>query len=83
MDGIAVGDRVVCLRYAGCILKMKGIEYRMASEDDIQAVANEGDVDTLAGQDHLPRPVDDYSVIPDSHLDELNRKTLIDSGGKA
>jgi chaperonin GroES len=75
------GDKAICMRYAGCIVRVKGVEYRLVSEEDIEAVIEGGVVDVIAGQDKLAKPVDDYEVIPESHLDELNQKTLVDSGG--
>lgn len=83
VDGVSAGDRVICLRYAGCIVRMNKQEYRLASEEDLQAVVDGTEVDVIAtDQSKLNRPVDDYDVIPDSHLDELNKKTIMDSGGK-
>lgn len=81
IDGVKAGDKVICLRYAGCIVRMKAVEYRLATEDDLQGIVEGHDVDVLA-TGALPKPVDDYEVIPESHLDELNAKTLRDSGGK-
>lgn len=80
-DGVKAGDKVICLRYAGCVVRMKAVEYRLASEDDLQGVVEGHDVDVLV-TGNIPQPVDNYDVIPESHLDELNMKTLKDSGGK-
>lgn len=74
------GDRVICLRYAGCIVRVKGLEYRLASEQDIEAIVEGDGVDVLAGQDSLPKPSDDYNVIPEAELDGLNTKLLRDAG---
>lgn len=80
-DNVKAGDKVICLRYAGCIVRIKAVEYRLATEDDLQGVVEGADVDVLV-TGNLPQPVDNYDVIPDSHLEELNMKTLKDSGGK-
>lgn len=82
VEGIKPGDQVVCMRYAGCIVRLGKEDLRLASEEDCEAVVTDGLVDVMAGQDRLAKPVDDYEVIPESHLDELNRKTVLDSGGK-
>lgn len=81
-DGVKEGDKVICLRYAGCVVRIKAVEYRLASEDDLQGIVEGHDVDVLV-TGNIPQPVDNYDVIPESHLDELNAKTLRDSGGKA
>ena len=78
------GDNIVCMRYSGCVVHVKGVEYRLMQEEDAVAIID-GDiakVDCIAGQHALAKPVDDYEVIPDSHLAELNRKTIMDNGGK-
>ena len=83
IDGVSKGDKVICLRYAGCVVRMNKTEYRLATEDDLQAVLPEAvEVDVLPREESLPKPVDNYDVIPESHLDELNKKTIMDSGGK-
>jgi co-chaperonin GroES (HSP10) len=84
VQGVVKGDKVICMRYAGCVVRMKGVEYRLASEDDLEGVLpNDAEVDVLMRESAMPKPVDGYDVIPESHLDELNKKTLMDSGGKA
>jgi co-chaperonin GroES (HSP10) len=83
IQGVEKGDKVICLRYAGCVVRMGNVEYRLANEEDLEAVMPpDGEVDVLMRADAMPKPVDDYDVIPDSHLEELNKKTVIDSGGK-
>ena len=74
------GDKVIAMRYTGCIVHMKGVEYRLSSEEDIAAVFD-GVVDCIAGQDALPKPVDDYSVMSYAEMDELNAKTIKDDKG--
>jgi co-chaperonin GroES (HSP10) len=77
-------DRVIVMRYTGCIMHMKGIEYRLSSEEDIMAIFEGlGDVDCIAGQHALPRASDNYGVMSDAEMNELNRKTIVDSGGEA
>lgn len=78
---ISSGERLIVLRYAGCIVRINGVEHRMASGDDVEAVITSGAVDVFADF-HMPKPADDYEVIPDEHLDELNKKTIMDNGGK-
>ena len=83
VQGVQKGDKVICMRYAGCVVRMGGVEYRLASEADLEGVLpSDAEVDVLMRAGAMPKPVDDYDVIPDSHLDELNKKTVMDSGGK-
>lgn len=77
---LSTGDRVITLRYAGCIVKIKGVEHRMASFADIEGVMQDGIVDVLADPMTHPKPGDDYSVVPESHLDDLTAKILRDNG---
>jgi len=80
--GVNAGDRVVILRFAGCIIRVKGIEHRLASGEDVEGVMDAGSVvDVFADPTAHPKPVDDYEVVPESHLDDLTEKILKDSGG--
>jgi co-chaperonin GroES (HSP10) len=79
--GMNAGDRLIVMRFAGCIIRMNGVEHRLASCDDVEGVMEAGSVvDVFADPTTHPKPVDDYEVIPDSHLDELNAKILKDNG---
>lgn len=83
IGGVERGDKVICMRYAGCVVRMKGVEYRLASEDDLEGVLPpDTQADVLMREESMPKPSDNYDVIPESHLDELNKKTIMDSGGK-
>lgn len=79
--GLNQGDRLIVLRYAGCIVKTKGGEMRVASFADVEGVIDASSVvDVIADRNAHNKPVDDYEVIPDAELDELNTKILKDDG---
>lgn len=78
--GVNAGERVICLRYAGCVVKVNGVEHRLASENDLEAVIDlDAKVDVHGGKYEGSKPVDDYEVIPDSQFDEWDAKTMRDS----
>lgn len=78
--GLATGDRLIVLRYAGCIVRVNGKEQRVASWDDIQGVMDPNSVvDVIADPNTHPTPVDNYDVVSDAEIGELNYKTLRDS----
>lgn len=77
---LTVGDRLIVLRYAGCIVRVSGKEFRVASFEDVQGIMDSKSVvDVIADPTTHPKPVDDYSVMSDAELGELNMKTLKDS----
>lgn len=79
--GLSIGDRLVVLRYAGCIVKTRKAEFRVASFQDVEGVIDGSSVvDVLADPTKFQKPVDDYEVIPDVEFDEMNKKTLMDDG---
>lgn len=78
--GLSKGDRLIILRYAGCIVRIGGVEHRVASWDDIEGIMDPATVvDVIADANRHPKPVDDYSVMSDAEICELNTKTLRDS----
>jgi chaperonin GroES len=80
--GLSKGDRLIVLRYAGCIVRINGVEHRVASWNDVEGVMDASSiVDVITDPNAFPKPVDDYEVIPDEHIAELNKKTIVDSGG--
>ena len=79
--GMTAGDRLIVMRFAGCIIRLNGVEHRLASDQDVEGVMESGSVvDVFADPTQHPKPVDDYEVMPDGHLDDLTEKILKDGG---
>lgn len=77
------GERLIVMRYAGCVVRINGVEHRVASSDDVEGVITKDTVvDVIADPNKHPQPVDNYDVIPDEQFTEWNKKTIMDSGGK-
>lgn len=78
--GLTEGDRLIVLRYAGCVVRIKGKEHRVASFDDIQGIMDPVSVvDCIADPNTHPQAADNYDVMSDGEIGELNYKTLRDS----
>ena len=77
--GVAAGDRVICMRYAGCNVKIKGVEYRLLNEMDLEAVVEkDAEVDLHSGRSDVDLP--NEGETSEAEIQEMAAKIRRDNG---